>query len=119
MQQIFPGTFHWTAFHEGIKTRVSSYYVEPAGVLIDPMVPAEGLEAFAERDPRPQQVVLTSGLHRRHAARYADAFGIPIVVSREGAERIGGALDVELYGDGDDGAPGVRAVHVGVLCPDE
>jgi hypothetical protein len=47
-----------------IGTRVSSYYVEPAGALIDPRVPDEGLDAFAGR-ARPQQVVLTSGLHAR------------------------------------------------------
>jgi hypothetical protein len=81
------------------------------------MLPAGDLESFGEH--RPQQVVLTSGLHTRHADRFAAAFGCPIVVSTEGAERIGGALDVETYADGDDVAPGVRALHIGILAPDE
>ena len=37
MQEIFPGVLHWTAFHEGIEVDVSSYYIEPAGVVIDPV----------------------------------------------------------------------------------
>lgn len=86
--------------------------------MIDPKLPAEGLDALAA-DRRPQQGVLTSGDHTRDADRFAEAFGAPIRVTREGAERIAGALEVEAYRDGEDVAPGVRAVHVGVLSPDE
>lgn len=118
MRELFPGVLHWTAHHAGIGARVSSYYVEPAGVLIDPMLPEQGIEGFAGR-PQPQQIVLTSGLHTRDASSFAAAFGCPIVTSREGAARIGGALEVQTYADGDDVAPGVRAVRVDVLCPDE
>jgi hypothetical protein len=118
MREIFPGVLHWTAFHDHIDANVSSYYVEPAGVVIDPMVPPDGFDAFSGR-PRPQQVVLTSGLHTRHADRFAEAFDCPIRVSREGAERIGGALSVEPYNEPDEIAPGVRAIKVDVLCPDE
>ena len=119
MREILPGIRHWTTFYDAIHHDVSSYYVEPGGVLIDPMVPEEGLDALADGGSRPQQIVLTSGNHTRHADRLAEAFAIPIRVSPEGAERIGGALDVELYHAGDDIAPGVRALHVGVLSPDE
>jgi hypothetical protein len=118
VREILPGVHHWTAAHPALGLQVSSYYVEPAGVAIDPILPEDGLDAFSGRG-RPHQVVLTSGLHTRDADRFADAFGCPIVISREGAERIGGALNVETYADGDDIAPGVRAVQVGVLCPDE
>jgi len=118
MREIFPGVLHWTAFHDGLKMDVSSYYVEPAGVVIDPMVPEGGLDAFDQRS-RPQQVVLTSGNHTRDAARFAEEFGCPIVTSREGAERIGDALEVEEYRSGQDIAPGVKAVQLGILNPDE
>ena len=118
MRELFSGVLHWTAVHPNLGTRVSSYYVESAGVLIDPMVPEGGLDAFAGRS-RPQQVLLTSGNHTRDADRFAEAFGCTIVVSREGAERIGGALRTEVYAEGEDIAPGVRAVHIGVLSPDE
>ena len=118
MREIFPGVFHWTAIHPNLNTPVSSYYVEPAGVLIDPILPESGLDAFAGRS-RPQQVLLTSGNHVRDAERFSEAFGCAIVVSREGAERIGGALQTEIYSESEDVAPGVRAVHIGILSPDE
>jgi len=118
MQEILPGLLHWTTFHDGIRARVSSYYVEPAGALIDPRVPDEGLDAFAGRG-RPQQVVLTSGLHVRHATQFADAFGCIIRASREALERIGDDVETAPYGDGDEIAPGISAIHVGAIAPDE
>jgi hypothetical protein len=119
MHEIVPGIRHWTVFHENVGAPVSSYYVESAGVLIDPKVPDEGLEAFDGFDVRPQQVVLTSGNHTRDAAAFAEAFGCVIRASPEGAERIGGALDTKPYRDGEDIAPGVHAVHIGILSADE
>jgi hypothetical protein len=119
MREIFPGVQHWTTFHPAIQADVSSYYVEPAGVLIDPMVPEEGLDVLAADGPLPRQVVLTSGNHTRDAGRFAEAFGIPIRVSVEGKDRIGDALEVEIYDTREEVAPGVQAVHVGILSPDE
>ena len=45
MEEIIPQVFHWTTFHEDIGQEVHSYGVRDLGpvVLIDPMVPAEGL----------------------------------------------------------------------------
>src|SRR4051794_38382066 len=111
MREIFPGVFHWTALHDGIGADVSSHYLQPAGIVIDPMAPAEGLEWF-EDNGRPQQVVLTSGNHARQADRCAERWGIPIVPSREGAEGMGDALAVESYGDGDEVAADVQAVKL-------
>lgn len=116
MQEIAPGIHHWTAYRDTIGTTVSSHWIEPAGVVIDPLVPDEGLEAF---DVAPQQVVLTTGLHTRHAERFAEAFSIPIRAPREAADRLGDRLVFDPYTDGEELAPGVRAVHIGVLCPDE
>jgi hypothetical protein len=116
MREIFPGVFHWSTFHEPIGTRVSSYYVQPAGIVIDPKIPEEGLDALPAP---PQQVVLTIGLHHRDAPRFAEAFGIPIRVSREGAERLVGRLEVEPYTAHDELAPGVTAIHIDKLAPDE
>jgi hypothetical protein len=118
MNEIFPGVLHWTTFHEAIRAPVSSYYVEPAGVLIDPKVPDGGADAFAGHD-RPQQVVLTSGNHTRDAAWFAEAFGCVVRASPEGRERIGDALETQEYGDREELAPGVRALRIGVLSPDE
>jgi hypothetical protein len=116
MREAIPGIFHWTTFHESIGARVSSYYVEPAGIVIDPKVPEEGLGALPGT---PQQVVLTTGLHDRDAQRFADAFDIPIRASSEAAERLGDALAIEPFNDGDEVAPGVTAIVIDVLCPDE
>jgi hypothetical protein len=119
MQEIAPGIHHWTAFRDTIGTTVSSHWVEPAGVVIDPLLPDEGLDPFERAEVGPQQVLLTTGLHRRHAERIAEAFSIPIRAPREAADRLGDRLDFEPYGDGDELAPGVQAVRIGVLCPDE
>src|SRR4051794_23287752 len=118
MREILPGVHHWTAHNPNIGATVSSYYVEPAGLLVDPMVPEDGLDAFAGLG-RPQQIVLTTGHHHRHAQQLADAFGIPIRVSREGADRLGDRLETQVHGEHEELAPGVHAVHIGVLCPDE
>jgi hypothetical protein len=116
MHEIFPGVFHWTTFHEAIGARVSSYYVQPAGIVIDPKVPEEGFEALPGT---PQQVVLTIGLHHRDAPRFAEQFGIPIRASRQAAKRLAGRLEVEEFTDGEEVAPGVSAIHIGKLADDE
>lgn len=116
MRELFPGVFHWSTFHETIGSNVSSYYIQPAGIVLDPKVPEEGFGAFPAA---PQQVVLTSGHHNRDAQQFADEFGIPIRVSRESAEYLGGRLEVVQFGDGDEVAPGVTAIHIGKLSDDE
>ncbi len=116
MREIFPGAFHWTAFHKPIRMEVSSYYVQPAGIVVDPKIPEGGFETLPGR---PSQVVLTSGHHARDAQAFADEFDTPIRVSREGADRLGGVLTVETFADGEEIAPGVTAIHIGVLSDDE
>lgn len=116
MRELFSGVYHWTAFHQPINSRVSSYYVQAAGVVIDPKLPEEGLETLPGT---PQQVLLTSGHHDRDAERIAEHFGIPIRTSREAADYLGGKLQVEPFGDGDEVAPGVTAIHIGNLSDDE
>lgn len=116
MRELFPGVYHWSTFHEPIGSEVSSYYVEPAGIVIDPKIPPDGLDALPGA---PTQVVLTSGHHDRDAHRFADAFGIPIRVSRQADEYLGGQLEMELFGDREEIAPGVTAIHIGELSDDE
>jgi hypothetical protein len=116
VRELLPGLHHWSAFHAPIHAHVCSYYVAPAGIVIDPKRPEEGLDALPGA---PQQVVLTSGHHGRDADAFAKAFGIPIRASREAAAHLGAALAVEPFGDGDEVAPGVTAIHIGILSPDE
>jgi hypothetical protein len=115
-KQVVPGLYHWTAFHPGIGSRVSSYYAESAGVVLDPKCPEEGWDALPG-DVR--QVLLTSGHHTRDAAELADRLSIAVCASRQAADHIGGALDVEVFADGDEVAPGITAIHIGVLSQDE
>jgi hypothetical protein len=116
MREIYPGVWHWSTFHDPIRADVSSYFIQPAGVVLDPKVPADGLEVLPEA---PQQVVLSSGHHSRDSERFAEAFGIPIRASHEAQAYLGGALAVEVFGHGDKVAPGVTAIHIGKLSDDE
>ncbi len=116
MNEIVEGIWHWTTFHDPIGVRVSSHFVASAGIVVDPKIPEDGIDALPGR---PEQVVLTSGLHTRHAQEIASAFDIPIRAPKQARERIGDALDFDAFADGDEIAPGVRAIEIGKLCPDE
>jgi hypothetical protein len=48
MREIAPGLWHCTARHPRIGLDVSSYYLSDERVLIDPLVPPEGLAWFDE-----------------------------------------------------------------------
>ncbi|WP_205697999.1 hypothetical protein [Conexibacter sp. SYSU D00693] len=117
-QEVLPGVLHWSAVHPKLDARVSSYAIPSAGVVVDPMVPDDGLEALSAHG-RPQQVVLTSGNHARDAQRVAEAFDVPIRATRPAAERIGDAFEVRVFEDGDEVAPGITAIVLGVLSDDE
>ena len=121
MKELRAGIWHWTTFRETIGLNVSSYWVEPAGIVIDPMVPSDvGLDWFADRDVQPQQVVLTIGLHWRQSDEFAERFGIPVRAPAPALERFQGTdRQAEPFEWGDEVAPGVTAVEVGAIAPDE
>lgn len=120
MNEILPGLFHWTTHHDPIGARVSSYWVQPAAVVLDPKIPEGGLEAAWAERPAPQQVVLTTGLHDRDAQAFADHFGgIPVRAPRAAASRLEGTLAFEPWRDGEELAPGVVGIELNVLAPDE
>lgn len=116
MNEIVPGIHHWTAHHPALGAQVSSYYVAPAGVVVDPKVPDGGWEALPGK---PQQVLLTSGHHARDAADCAGTFGIPIRASRQAVDHLQGSLQIETFEDHDEPAPAVTYIHIGKLAPDE
>ena len=120
MNEIVPGIYHWTAKHPDIHMRVSSYYVRPAGIVIDPLEPDDGMGFFDDLDLPPQQVVLTSGLHWRHSDRFRDRYGATIRVVSAGLPRWEGTdREAEPFEYGDEVAPGVRALEVGQICADD
>lgn len=120
MQESLPGIYHWTTFHEGIEEYVHSYCVacvDPA-VLIDPRVPEEGLEWFDGR-VRPAHIYLTNRLHYRHSARFQERFGVTVWCHRAGLHHFDSARPVRPFDHGDVLGGGIRALAVGVLCPEE
>ncbi|MGD2059275.1 MAG: hypothetical protein PVF87_00280 [Acidimicrobiia bacterium] len=123
IREILPGVFHWTAVHPGIQVEVSSHYLERARMLLDPLIPEEGLEWFAARGA-PEHVLLTNRLHSRHTARFVEAFGCEVWTNQEGLAHFGegGEIrDVEPRGfrAGEILPGGIESYEVGVLCPDE
>jgi len=118
IREVLPGVHHWTRVHPRIRAVVSSYYVEPVGVLIDPLVPREGLEWFEGRR-RPEQVVMTIRHHLRDGERFAEAFGCELRCHADGLHEFAGGPDVRGFHFGEVLAPGVRALEVDAISPDE
>jgi len=118
MEEIGPGIHHWKARHPRIQVEVSSYYVEPAATLVDPLEPPEGTEWFEART-KPERVVLTNRHHYRHSDRFADAFGCVVLCNENGLHEFDDGRQVEGFAFGDELAPGITAHEVGVLCPEE
>ena len=118
MRELAPVLWHWTAAHQGIGMDVSSYYLAGERVLLDPMVPPEGLDWFEERG-RPEHVLLTNRHHDRHAWRLCEAFGCAVHCIRNGLHELEGRGAVEAFDFGDELPGGVTAIEVDAICPDE
>jgi hypothetical protein len=118
MREIGPGIHHWKARHPTIQIEVSSYYVEPAATLVDPLEPPEGIEWFESRT-KPERVVLTNRHHYRHSDRFADAFGCSVLCNENGLHEFDDGREVDGFAFGDTLAVGITAIEVGVLCPEE
>jgi glyoxylase-like metal-dependent hydrolase (beta-lactamase superfamily II) len=118
MNEIAPGLWHWTVPHDRIRIDVSSYYLAPERVLIDPMVPPEGLEWFEEHG-RPEHLVMSNRHHDRHAWRLREAFGTTVHCVRNGLHEIEGRGPVEPFDFGAELPGGIVAYEIGAICPDE
>ena len=121
MNEPLPGIFHWRVAHPDIHIEVDSYYVScltPA-FLIDPLVPQEGIDWFREQ-PAPQHIYLTNRLHDRHCRRFIKDFGVTVWCHEAGLHEFAdGSLAVTAFRFGDELPGGVRALKVGILCPEE
>lgn len=120
MREILPGLYHWKVYNPYIKDKVDSYWaVLDPPVLIDPMEPPEGLDAFRRVHP-PAHIFLTNRLHDRHCQRYIDTFETTVWCHRAGLHEFqDGSLTVTAFEHGADLPGGVKAIEVGVLCPEE
>ncbi len=122
LREVLPGVFHWTAVHPEIQVPVHCHYLEPQRMLLDPLVPDEGLAWFERRPPR--HILLTNRLHSRHSARFVKAFGCEIWCNAEGLDHFGDegelpGLTVRGFRAGEELPGGVRSFEVGELCADE
>ncbi|MFZ1745190.1 MAG: hypothetical protein WAU17_04660 [Nitrospirales bacterium] len=121
MNELLPGIFHWRVAHPDIQIEVDSYYVSclhPA-FLIDPLVPQEGTDWFRER-AAPQHIYLTNRLHDRHCRQFIKNFGVTVWCHEAGLHEFAdGNLAVTGFRFGDELPGGVRALKVGILCPEE
>ncbi len=119
MQEILPGLYHWTARHPGIGAEVSSYYWAAPKVLLDPLLPSQGLEWLRQQGP-PEAILLTNRHHDRDSQQIVDAFGCAVRCPAAGLHELADkALQPTGYAPGDTLPGGVEAIEVGVLCPDE
>ena len=118
MDEIAPGLWHWRSPHPRIHIDVSSYYLEPERVLLDPMIPPEGVEWLGEHGP-PQHLVLTNRHHDRDAWQIRDAFGSTLHCIRNGLHEVVGRGPVEPFDFGDELPGGLVVYEVGSICPDE
>jgi hypothetical protein len=118
VQEIAPGLWHWSARHERIGIDVSSYYLFDERVLIDAMVPAEGLEWFERQGP-PKHVLMTNRHHDRQAWLLHQAFGCTVHCIRDGLPELDGRGPVEPFDFGDELPGHIVAYEVDAICPDE
>ena len=117
IEEILPGVFHWTAFHEGIGQEVHSHWVPESRALIDPMEPDEGLAWFEEQPP--ERILLSNRHHYRHSGRFVDRYGCRVLCHRAGLHEFEGGPAVSGFSFGDEVAAGIVAREVAVLCPEE
>jgi hypothetical protein len=117
MDEILPGVWHWTATHPSTGSEVSSYWVRPSKSLIDPLLPDDGIDAFAPEPP--ERVLLSNRHHLRHGELLEQELGCTIHCSAPGLHEFTKGPAVEGFDFGDEVAPGIEAIEIGAICPDE
>ena len=118
MEEIRSGLWHWKAIHPKLEIEVSSYYVAGSGALIDPMLPPEGVEWFRQHGG-PWRVVLTNRHHYRQSDAFRNELGCPVLCHEAGLHEFEAGAEVEGFRFGDQVAPGIVALEVGAICPEE
>ncbi len=120
MQEILPGVWHWAAPNPKIGgALVCSCWLDEAGVLIDPLLPPEGLDWFARRPLPPSAVVLSNRHHYRDSAAVHEHFGCPVYAPAAGMHEFTHGEPVSGYAPGAALPGGLEAFAVGALSGDE
>ncbi|HXF00608.1 MAG TPA: hypothetical protein VN458_09715 [Solirubrobacterales bacterium] len=118
MNEISPGLWHWKAVHPKIGIEVSSYYVADGGTLIDPMLPSEGIDSVRGIGEW-QRIVLTNRHHYRQSDAFREEFACPVLCHEAGLHEFEGGPKVDGFLFSDQVAPGIVALEVGAICPEE
>jgi hypothetical protein len=116
--ELSSGLWHWTARHELIGEDVGSHYLAAERVVIDPMIPAEGLDWFRGHGP-PEHVLLSNRHHDRDAWLLREQFGCTVHCIRNGLYELEGRGPVEPFDFGDELPGEVIVQEVDAICPDE
>jgi glyoxylase-like metal-dependent hydrolase (beta-lactamase superfamily II) len=101
---------------------VSTYWLEHAGVVFDPLVPAEGLDRLAGGAGEPRAILLSNRHHLRESARYVERFGCSVHCNSAGLHEFAGlpeGFEVEGFEIGARLPGGVIAHAMGAICPDD
>ncbi len=118
IEESLPRLAQWSVFHESIGQLVHSAFDLSSGTLVDPMQPAEGLDALAAL-ATPQRIVLTNRHHYRHSQRCVERFGCPVLCHEAGLEHFKGEHAVEGFRFDEQLANGVRALELASICAEE
>lgn len=121
MNEILPGLWHWTTPNPSIHGHlVSSYWLDDAGVLIDPLVPEHaGIAWFEARPTPPRAIVLCNRHHYRDSGRIREHFGCTVHVPNAGLHAFGDDRPATGYEPGDALPGGLAAFVIDSLSPDE
>jgi hypothetical protein len=112
------GVRDWPAFHPNIRAIVHSHWVPAAATVIDPLLDDDtGIEML--RDEPPRQILLSNRHHLRSSEEIAAEFGATIHCHRAGLHQFEDGPEVAGFDWGDEPAPGIEALEVGVLCDEE
>jgi hypothetical protein len=118
MNEVLPGVLHWTTHHEGIGQPVHSHFAVESAALIDPRMPEGGVEEVA-RYGRPDRILLSNRHHLRHSECFAEEFSCPIRCHEAGLHEFGDGPEVRGFRFGEEVAPGIRALEMGALTPED
>jgi hypothetical protein len=118
MNEVLPGVLHWTTQHERIGQPVHSHFAVESAALIDPRMPAGGVDEVAQYG-RPDRILLSNRHHLRHSECFADAFNCPIRCHEAGLHEFGDGPEVQGFRFGEEVAPGIRALEMGALTPED
>jgi hypothetical protein len=119
MQQISEGLWHWTARHPKIGWEVSSYLLSDERVVIDPVMPPDGVGWFEQIGAPPEHVLLSCRHHDRATWEIVEAYGSEVHCVDHGVHELADRGPVTSFAFGDELPGGVVAHAVHAISPDE